>query len=169
MNVLVAVASKHGATREIAAAIAGELRTAGLDVDLRDVGAVDDLGGYDAVVLGSAVYAGAWLPEARRFAERHRARLRRVPVWLFSSGPLGADDPQPHDDPDRLTATLGELAVRDHRIFVGKLDKGGLNLGERLIARAVRAPDGDFRDWAAIRGWAGGIATALGEAAEAGT
>ena len=162
MHALVAVASKHGGTRGIAAAIAEELRGAGIDTDLRDAGEVTDLAGYDAVVLGSGIYAGNWLPEARGFAERHRAELAKLPVWLFSSGPLGAPDPKPHDDPKRLAAPMGGVEVRDHRVFAGELDPDELGLGERLIAKVVRAPEGDFRDWDAIRGWAREIAVELG-------
>ena len=161
MKVLVAVASKHGSTREIAQVIAAQLRAAHLDADLREAGEVPDLGGYDAVVLGSAVYVGSWLPEARHFAERHRAALAKLPVWIFSSGPLGALDPRPQDDPERLAAPMAGVEVRDHRVFVGKLDPAGLGLGERLAVKMVRAPKGDFRDWAAIRGWAREIAAAL--------
>lgn len=163
MNVLVAVASKHGSTRAIAKTIADELRTAGVATDLHEVGEFDDFGEYDAVVFGSAIYAGHWLPEAKQFAERHRAELATVPVWLFSSGPLGAPDPRPHDDPRQLAAPMGPVEIRDHRVFAGKLDKSSLGLRERLIVRAIGAPEGDFRDWEAIRSWAGEIGTALAE------
>lgn len=162
-KILVAYASKHGSTREIAEAVAEELRNGNLVVDLRETAEVDNVAGYDAVILGNAIYAGNWLPEARRFAERHHAELSRLPVWLFSSGPLpmGADNPQPHDDPDKLAAPLGGVKTRDHRVFVGKIDPDRLGFGERLIAKALRAPLGDFRDWEDIRGWARGIAAEL--------
>src|SRR5262245_7899011 len=88
-RVLVAVASPHGSPREIADAIAETLRSAGLDVDLRDVADVKDLAPYDAVVLGSAVYMGHWVREARQFATDQAEGLRRLPLWLFSSGPVG--------------------------------------------------------------------------------
>ena len=163
MSVLVAVASKHGSTHAIAEAVAEELRAANLDVDLRETGEVDDLAGYDAVVFGSAIYAGHWLPEAKQFAERHHAELSRLPVWLFSSGPLGAPDPQPHDDPDKLAAPMGDVAVRDHQVFAGKLASADLSFSERLIVKMVRAPYGDFRDWDAVRAWAREIGVALAE------
>lgn len=161
MRVLVAVASKHGSTREIAEAVADELRTQGLSADLQDAGDVHEAAGYDAIVLGSAIYAGNWMPDAKNFAERFRAELSSVPVWLFSSGPLGVDDPQPHDDPKRIAASMGEVKTRDHRVFVGKLDPATLGLAERLIAKAVKAPPGDFRDWDTIREWAHTIASEL--------
>jgi menaquinone-dependent protoporphyrinogen oxidase len=168
MKVLVAVASKHGSTREIADAIVEELRNSAIDADLRDVSEVSTIRGYGAIVLGSAVYMGDWLPEARSFPEHHRVALSKLPVWLFSSGPLGADDPQPHDDPKRLAAPIGRVEVRDHRVFVGKLDREGLGFGERVAVKMVRAalgdyraPYGDFRDWDDIRSWAREIAAEL--------
>lgn len=164
MNVLVAVSSKHGGTREIARVIAEELRALGLDPDLREAGAVRDLAGYDAVVLGSAVYMGNWLPEARAFVARHGAALAGLPVWLFSSGPLGAENPQPPGDPAGGAAVLAATGARGHRVFAGRLERGDLGLGERAISRLVHAPEGDFRDWAAIRAWAREIGAALAAA-----
>jgi menaquinone-dependent protoporphyrinogen oxidase len=161
MRVLVTVASKHGSTREIADTIAEELRNAAIETDVYSVNAVRDLNEYDAVVFGSAIYMGNWLPEARQFAQRHLVTLAHMPLWLFSSGPLGADDPQPPADLHQLAAVLETVAVRDHRVFVGKLAPTELGLGERLAAKVVQAPAGDFRDWAAIRGWAQEIAAAL--------
>jgi menaquinone-dependent protoporphyrinogen oxidase len=161
MKVLVAVASRHGATREIAAAVAEELRAAGFDADVREAGEVADPGRYVAVVLGSAVYAGGWRPVALRLVERHRVELSRVPLWLFSSGPLGTDGPEPDGDPNRIPELVRSTGARGHRIFAGKLDRRTLGLGERLVAGLVGAPQGDFRDWEEIRAWARQIAASL--------
>lgn len=161
MNILVAVASRHGATREIAEALGQALRESGHAVAVRDAGHVRDLEGVDAVVLGSAIYMGNWLAEARQFVERHRAKLAALPVWLFSSGPLGQDDPKPEGDFAHLEALLQATQASGHRTFVGKLDRSGLGRGERLMAKMVKAPEGDFRNWEAIHAWADEIAAAL--------
>lgn len=161
MKVLVAFASKHGSTQEIASTIAEELRNAKLDTVLLDVSEVKGLEGYGAVILGSAIYAGNWLPDAKGFAGRHREPLSRLPVWLFSSGPLGLEDPKPHDDPAKLITGMGDVPVRAHKVFVGKLDPTELGLGERLLVKVVGAPAGDFRDWGEIRGWAKQVAEEL--------
>jgi menaquinone-dependent protoporphyrinogen oxidase len=89
MKILVTVASRHGATKEIAEAIARELAERGLEVTVSPVQEVDSIQGYDAVVLGSAVYLGKWMKPAKAFAAREAAGLSSVPVWLFSSGPIG--------------------------------------------------------------------------------
>lgn len=167
MKVLVAYAGRHGSTRDIARAIGEELQASGVDADARPAGDPGDVDAYDAVVLGSAVYRGSWLGEARRFAEAHRDRLAQIPAWLFSSGPLGTDEPTPQWEPRQIPDLMRATGARDHRIFPGRLDRGRLGLFERLVVRMVRAPEGDFRDWEAIRGWAREIAAGLKQTARA--
>jgi menaquinone-dependent protoporphyrinogen oxidase len=99
---------------------------------------------------------GSWLPEARNFVEHHRVALSELQVWLFSSGPLGTDNPQPHEDPNRIVAPMDTILARSHKVFVGKLDPAGLGFGERFAAKLVHAPYGDFRDWDDVRRWARG-------------
>lgn len=158
----VVYASKHGATEGIARHLAERLRASGREVDLRPADAAEGAGTPEAVVLGSAVYAGSWMKEAVAFAERHASTLGNVPVWLFSSGPLGEDvddeEPQPRQLPDLEAA----LSPRDHRMFFGALDRSKLGFAERMIVKAVKAPDGDYRDWDAIAAWADEIDAALG-------
>jgi menaquinone-dependent protoporphyrinogen oxidase len=160
------VASRHGSTRDIARAIADQLRAARFTVDLRDVSAVRDIDGYDAVILGSAVYMGNWLPEARAFVDVHHEQLTHVPTWLFSSGPLGRENPLPAGDPNCLTELMQMTGARDHQTFAGKLDRANLRFVERFAAKMVKAPEGDFRDWGTIRLWARAIARALQDQAE---
>lgn len=161
MNILMAVASKHGSTYEIAEAIAEELRMDGYAVDVRHAEQAVSVDAYDAAVIGSAVYAGSWLPQAQQFVERHREQLLKIPVWLFSSGPLGDEPPESMGSPANLDELLATTDAHGHQVFAGKLDGRQLNLGERLIVRVVKAPFGDFRDWEAIRSWAHDVAAAL--------
>ncbi|MEO8287662.1 MAG: flavodoxin domain-containing protein [Chloroflexota bacterium] len=161
---LVAVASKHGSTYEIASAIAEELRKFAIEVDFADlckVDHIDNIRDYNAVILGSAIYAGRWMPEARNFAEQYQPQLSMLPVWLFSSGPLGADDKQPPVDPAKISTGLIRVEASDHKVFEGKLDPADLGFGERLILKVVKSPTGDFRDWEDVRAWADEIAGAL--------
>jgi menaquinone-dependent protoporphyrinogen oxidase len=165
-RVLVVVASKHGATAEIGQALARDLAAAA-DGRRSDLTAVaiqarqqPDPAPYDAVVLGSAVYAGSWLEAAREYAARHAEALRDRPVWLFSSGPIGAP-PFPPDQPYDVSAVTDLTGARGHRVFPGRLDLARLSFGERAMATAMRAPVGDFRDWAAVRTWAAEIAAAV--------
>lgn len=160
MRVLVAVASKHGATGEIAQRIGEVLKGRGLDVTVSSADRVSNLPGYQAVILGSAVYAGRWMNEARDLANQIASGDPVPKVWLFSSGPIG-DPPKPEEDPVDVAEMVDAVAAREHRVFSGKIDKSKLSFGERAIVTALRAPAGDFRDWAQITAWADDIATAL--------
>ena len=161
MSVLVASASKHGATAEIAEAIGRTLEQAGLDVVVEDAAAVTTVDQYEAAVIGSGAYAGHWLKAARALVDRHETTLADIPVWLFSSGPLG-DPLKPQDDEAvNVDGIIQMIQPVEHRVFAGALDRDKLSFAERAIIRAVRAEDGDYRDWAAIESWAAEIAVAL--------
>lgn len=165
MDVLVVHASKHGSTVGIAQTIAARLVERGHAVTVFDAEAADDLDrvdlrSCDAVVLGSAVYAGHWLKPARRFVDHHLTLLQDRPVWLFSSGPLG-DVPPAEGDPIEVARIERLIAARAHRTFPGALDRDDLSRAERAVVKVVKAPYGDFRDVAAARDWADDIANAL--------
>jgi menaquinone-dependent protoporphyrinogen oxidase len=165
MTVLVAAASKHGATDEIAARIGADLVEHGVDAEVKKLEEVRDLGGYDAFVLGSGIYFGNWVKPARRFIDRHAVELAQRPTWLFASGSI-VGDPPVGDDPNALRAGLAERLVettraRDHKLFGGKLDKSKLGLAEKLPVRMARGREGDWRDWAAVDEWAAAIAHEL--------
>lgn len=158
MRILVAYASKHGSTQGIAKRIAERLRTVGYEVDLALVNEVADLHTYDGCVIGSAVYYGSWMKEATAFVESNAAWLVRHPVWLFSSGPVGTAAPA---DPKDLIRLGEAINPRGHRVFYGALDRSQLSMGERIVLSAVKAQEGDFRDWPAVDAWADEIARAL--------
>jgi menaquinone-dependent protoporphyrinogen oxidase len=169
MSILVAYATKHGATQEIAERIAESLREAGQDADARSVSEAGDLDDYEGFVLGSAAYMGHWLKDAAAFVDSNRDALANRPVWLFSSGPLGTEatdakgvDLRTSAEPKELTEFQRTIHPRDHHVFFGVLDPGKLSFTERSLRKlpAARAilPEGDFRDWDEIQDWAYGIA-----------
>ncbi|MEV4624220.1 flavodoxin domain-containing protein [Asanoa sp. NPDC049573] len=159
MKVLVTAASKHGSTFEIAMALGDEIRSRGHDTTVRQLPG-GDVDGYDAVVLGSAVYVGRWMKEATDFVRRHAPALRQRRVWLFSSGPVG-DLPRPEEPAVDVSEVLRSTAAAGHAVFAGRLDRDVLTFGEKAIVLALHAPQGDFRDWTAIREWAAFVATDL--------
>lgn len=161
MRVLVTAASKHGSTEEIGHAIVEELDRRGIVADFLVPEAVRTLDTYDAVVLGSAVYAGHWLKPAHELVDRLGDDLRARRVWLFSSGPVGDPEPRPDGEPADVEELLGACGAVEHTVFSGRIKRDELGLAERAIVRALRVPDGDFRDWVAIDAWAGRIASAL--------
>lgn len=167
MRVLVVYASQFGATRGIAEYVGEILGRAGLEAT---VAAADGVSGpleHDAFVIGSAIHGGRWLKTATEFVRRNRAILAEAPVWLFSSGPIGAMAASaPQSDPQEIDGFRRLIQPRDHRIFAGAYDRStadfsGLGLLERTVVKRL-LPVGDFRDWEAIRSWSEGIARSLG-------
>lgn len=160
MRVLVTAASRHNATHEVAQTIASTLTRAGLQVVVRIPGEVGHLASYDAVVLGSAIYAGHWLKPAKDLIERTSSRMRTLPVWLFSTGPIG--DPLKPEAPPLDVAPMLELSgAREHRLFGGRIDRHRLGLAEKAMVSMVHAADGDYRPWDEIEAWAEEIAAIL--------
>lgn len=162
MRVLVIVASKHGSTAEIAEALGRGLSERGIVADVKNASSVSELAGYDAVLLGSAVYAGRWMKSIRELVELRHEELLGRPVWLFSSGPVG-EPLRPAEDPVDVATIAAALDARGHRVFPGKLDKSKLSLAEKALVMSLRVPDGDFRNWDEVAAWAGEIAAALGQ------
>jgi menaquinone-dependent protoporphyrinogen oxidase len=176
MRVLVAYASKYGSTKGIAEFIGERLRQQGLEADVLEVGAIRKVAGYNAFVIGGAVYMFHWLKEARRFVSRNSALLASNPVWLFSSGPVGTQvrDAEGRDvlevsGPKELDELKALVRPRDHKVFFGALDgsrlTGIMGFGYRMARRNKSArdemPEGDFRDWKAIEAWTALIAQDL--------
>jgi menaquinone-dependent protoporphyrinogen oxidase len=173
MNVLVAYATHHGATREIAQRIGAVLGELGLDVSVEQADRVRDVRRFDAFVVGSALYCG-WLKEAVDFVQRNKAMLAGRPVWLFSSGPLGTGVQDEQGRAVAEAATPKEIAklretvhARDHHVFRGAYDPtakpvGFLERTFRLVPKpAAMLQAGDFRDWVEISAWAQAIGDEL--------
>jgi menaquinone-dependent protoporphyrinogen oxidase len=159
MRILVTSGSKHGGTRGIAEMIAAALRDAKLDVELRDAREVESCAGFDAVIVGGALYANRWHRDARRFVVRQLRELRRIPVWLFSSGPL--DDSAagaPIPPVTEVAVWMERVGALGHATFGGRLAPDVTGFPAQAMARSH---SGDWRDPARIRAWALEIAARL--------
>jgi len=162
-KILIAYASRAGATGEIAGVIGEVLCDRGAAADVRLAKDVTDVSPYRAVVVGSAVYMGRWMSEAVKFVETHRDALSRVPVAYFVVCLTMRDDTE--ENRRQVAAYLDP--VREvvqpvaEGLFAGALDSSKLPFLFRLIVKAMRQSDGDFRDWEAIRSWAGGLVPLL--------
>ncbi|MGH3341994.1 MAG: flavodoxin domain-containing protein [Carbonactinosporaceae bacterium] len=159
-RVLVAYATKHGSTAEIAAAVADTVMASGLNAEVRPASDIRDVEGYSAVILGSPVYMTRWRREALVFGRRHHSSLCERPVWLFSSGPL--DDSALREDipaPRAVARLARQLGARGHVTFGGCLTADARGFLERRLVQTGRA--GDFRDFEQIRAWARKVAAEL--------
>lgn len=162
MTILLAASSRHGSTDSVAEVIAERLREAGYDVDVAKPENVTDVSGYDAFILGSAVYMTHWMSEAVDFTTRFRDALERHPVWAFSVGLSGLPKGSV-TDPHRIGPVLLAIDPENHATFAGRFDPSRLSLRERTIARLGGASEGDYRDFDAVRAWADTIVARLGE------
>jgi menaquinone-dependent protoporphyrinogen oxidase len=157
----VAHASRMGSTAEIAQRIGEQLRGAGHDVDVRACAEALETSDYDAVIIGSALYVGRWLKEARRYLRSQSESLSRRPTWLFQSGPCGAgfdlNAVQVPRAVRRLARLIGNASVTT---FGGRLDR---DLAPGRLSRwmATGSLAGDFRDWDLVRDWTGAVIAEL--------
>jgi menaquinone-dependent protoporphyrinogen oxidase len=162
MTVLVAAASRHGATQEIAEMIGGVLQGLEIDIEVARLENVATVYPYEAFILGSAVYRGSWLRPARHFIAEHAAVLGSRPTWLFSSGPIGAPPHAAAAEPFDAGELVSAVAAREHRLFAGRLlDPHELGRVERVLVGALHVPSGDFREWGDVTAWAVAIGRTL--------
>ena len=191
-SVLIVHASRHGSTAGIAERIGDVLVHRGLATYVAPASGMTDPTGFDAVVVGGAVYTGSWVKDGTDYLERYADALAGRPTWLFSSGPLRGSTKDPDTEPvDEIENALGpesgpgsggrrriealaeRIRPRAHRVFYGAFDPKSppASLPERVIRLLPGSqgilPPGDFRDWDAIDAWAEEIAEALRSPVEA--
>jgi len=153
VKVLVAHASRMGSTAEIAQHIAAQLSGAGHDVDTSPCAQAPGAEGYDAVLVGSALYIGRWDKSALRYLSAQATQLTGRPTWLFQSGPCGegweAEDVATPRAVRRLSRQIG---LAPPMTFGGRLERARTTtwLGRWL---ATGAYAGDFRDWDQVTAW----------------
>jgi len=155
---LIAYASKHGSTQEVAEQVAQTLRDSGLDVDVRPASSVDDVDAYDALVIGGALYMGHWHRDARRLLSRVSEELGDRPVFVFGMGPMDLEDKSVEDarkQVDHALAKVPDVEPVSVAIF------GGVVHPDELHFPFNRMPETDARDPEAIRAWADDIAAVL--------
>jgi menaquinone-dependent protoporphyrinogen oxidase len=185
-RVLIVHASRHGGSAGIAERVGAVLEDAGVSTVVARAAEMPDPQGFDGCVVGAGVYMGSWVKDGTDYLERFADPLARMPVWLFSSGPLpgsSKESAEPVTDPienalgpaegpgsggrRKVEALAARIEPRDHHVFQGRFDPtdSPKTLAERLIrilpASKDILPTGDFREWPLIEAWAREIATQL--------
>ena len=120
---------------------------------------VRTLEGYDAIVLGAAIYNAKWHQDAHAFISQYQEALKQRPVTVFALGPLSKSNAAMRRSRSQLDKELRKykwLKPAAVEMFAGKIDPSKLGFFEKLVTRAS-----DHRDWSAIRNWAHTVAAQL--------
>lgn len=165
-KILVTYATYYGTTGEVAKAIGDNLAGHGYTVDVLKVREVQDLSPYSAVVVGSAIRGGKIHDDVLRFLEENEDTLSNMPVAYFVCCMTMRDD-----NPDTRYMAEGYLAEVFNKVskvkpisigfFGGVLEYKRLDWLARLVVKALRAPEGDYRNWDAIIHWSEEVADNL--------
>jgi menaquinone-dependent protoporphyrinogen oxidase len=155
---LIAYATKHDSTHQVAELVADVLRADGLEVDVRPASSVTDIEPYDVVVIGGALYMGRWHRDARHLLSRHRQSLARRPVFAFGMGPLEMTDELIADSRHQLDHALAKVPEVEP---IGVAIFGGVVHPEDLPFPLNRMPASDALDPEAVRAWAHDVAAVV--------
>lgn len=159
MRVLVAYGTKMGGTRGIAEMVGRELEANGIDAKVIEAPVVKTLAGFDAVILGGALYSLRWHKDARGFVRRHGKALATIPVWFFSSGPLDGSAREKEIPPVRFVKNAIErIGARGHVTFGGRMPADATGFPAASMARDNA---GDWRDPDHVREWTKHVAEEL--------
>jgi menaquinone-dependent protoporphyrinogen oxidase len=165
---LVLYGTRAGSTAEVADVIGKTLSQSGWRVDVESAEAAGSPGGYQAVVVGSAIRRGSVLPEVQGYVKARRAELTRVPVAYFVVCMTVREDTA--ERRAKASAFLDPLRAEVEPIevglFAGKVDYSKLSGVTKLMAKAHHMPEGDFRDWTAIAAWVQRLTLRLPEPSE---
>jgi len=158
-RVLVTYASKYGSTGGVADAIGRELCSTGVAADVVVIKNAVNLSSYQGVVIGSAIYMGKWMPEAIDFVKKNRDIMRQVPVAYFLvcmslSHPTEENRAKVSSYMDPILKAVPEIRPVGIGTFAGALDYNNLSWINKKTLKSKGTPEGDFRDWNAIRTWA---------------
>lgn len=169
--ILVVYATRAGSTGEVAAALGETLQGRGFAVEVKPIQENPPLEGYRAVLIGSAVRMGQWLPEAVEYIKTHQGALNALPVALFTVhlNNLGDDDESEKNRNSYLDAVRPLVDPVAEAFFAGKMDFARLSFLDRLIVRLVKAPEQDRRDWNKVRAWAEEVEPMLGSTQRGGS
>jgi menaquinone-dependent protoporphyrinogen oxidase len=156
-SILLAYATSHGSTQEVAQSMAETLRSAGFNVDLQPASKVRAVSGYAGVILGAPLYMFRWHADAKRFLSRHQKALGNLPVAIFALGPFHNKEEEMISAREQLGKELAKyawLSPAAIQVFPGKFDPARLRFPYNLIPALKKMPPSDERDWPAIQAWA---------------
>jgi len=165
MKILIVYATKSGCTEDIARRIGTTLRALGGDVRVIPAESAPSPDGFDAVIVGSGVRAGKWHKAATGWVSKHAGAIRRRPLAMFTccltmrDGQKKAAEVLAYTQPILKSTALTPAGIG---LFAGWFEPEHFGFMERTILKMMKAPQGDFRDFAAVDAWTEDIAPRLG-------
>jgi len=163
-KVLLVYATRTGFTTDVAAEIGRIVAQAeDLTVDVFPIDSIDETTAYDAVIIGSSVRAGRWLPEAVQFVKNHQEALARVPVAYFTvCMTLKDDTPDNRNEVQNYLEPVRQLVPPvSEGYFAGGMNFNKLSWLLRMMMKTMKAEEGDFRNWDQIDNWAASLRSVL--------
>lgn len=164
-KVLVVYGTATGCTEGVARYIGDAIAEAGNAVDIVPAKDDPDPAGYDAVLVGSGVRAGSWHAPVKEWVTRRAEALKAGRTAFFTACLTLASEPEKTAEVRAYTdALMAETGVEpvDVGLFAGWNEPKRFSLIERTILKLMKAPQGDFRDQAAIASWARDVSVSLG-------
>jgi menaquinone-dependent protoporphyrinogen oxidase len=156
-KILLAYASKAGATGEAAVIIGKEIAEQGAIVEVRQIDSVSDVSRYDAFVLGTAIRAGKPLSEFTKFITKNKKILNEKPVAIFlTCMTLSKDTPETRKKVEKYFDTVKmNISPKAEGYFGGRMDYSKLNfLTKFIVMNIVKIPEGDFINEKKLKKWA---------------
>lgn len=167
-KILVTYASQGGSTAGIATTIGKTLASSGTEVDVRPVNEVTDIHPYQAVVIGSAIHSGKWMPEALSFIKEHQDALRHMPTAAFQVCLMLASVNEQYKKlvPEWISPVRAQIRPAAEASFAGAVllsqySKFSEKFGLRIFLAVAKLKAGDYRNWEAIQTWAEHISPLL--------
>ncbi len=173
MKILVAYETGHGSTEETAEVIAEVMREAGSEAEVTRCRKVEDVSGYDAVIVGAPIWYEKWLAPAAKFLKQNAEALCRRPTALFLTSGTASDD-KGKQSAEKYVAKVPRLVPELEPVSVGNF--GGVynfpkySIPMRAMIAAICKVRGlptsgvhDYRDWDDIKAWAAEVHKLLAE------
>ena len=111
-------------------------------------------------MLGAPLYIFRWHKDARRFLTKHRQTLSKLPVAIFTMGPLNDKEEEWQDARQHIEKELAKypwLTPVALEVFGGVFVPGKLTFPYTLIPALNQLPPSDLRNWDEIQAWANSL------------